>query len=569
MQKLLKYLKPYRMSIFLGLFFKFVESLIELMIPLLMADLINDVITNKNYGTILPLGGLLSFIILVSFILAVMGQYFAAKASTNFGNDLRKNLYKHINTLSYSNIDGLGTSTLINRLTYDIQQIQTAVFMAIRIGTRAPFMAVGSFIMAVILDVQISLVFLVCIPIVGLTLFFIMKKTVPMYKNVQEKLDNLTIITRENISGARIVRAFSRQEDEEKRFLKASADYKDSALKVGRLSAVLNPVTSLVMQLGIAAILVVGGYKVNAGSLVPAQLAAFITYILQILLAMTILANLIVVFIKAYACGERVQVIFSINSEITEKNNTAKQTNENYEYAAEFDDVSYSYADAKVLSGINLKIKKGECTGIIGGTGSGKTTLINLLPRFYDVSGGSVKVNGINVKDYDLKILREIVCVVPQKSVLFKGSLRENIAFGSKVSDEEINYALKVSQSEFALKYPEKLDTVIEKEGKNLSGGQRQRLAIARAIVKKPQILILDDSSSAIDYSTDASLFTALRKAYRDMTVIIISQRVYSINRADKIIVLDDGKISGTGTHKELLGSCRLYTDFYNSQTKD
>lgn len=566
MKHLFKYLKPYGWSAFWGLFFKFVESMLELLTPVLMAKMIDESINTGNRSGILLYGGLILANIVISYTLAVLGQFFSAKSSVGFGTDLRLALFKHVNSLSYKDLDNLNTSSIINRITNDVSQVQNAVFMFVRIGTRAPFMAIGSFIMAALLDIEISIVFFLCIPVIVFGLFLILRKTIPMYVQVQKKLDGITVAATENISAARLVRAYSKQEAEKERFDRATGDFRSQSLKVGKLSALMNPITTLVMQIGIAAILLIGGKRVDTGYMVPAQMTAFITYILQILLGMTILANLIVIFIEAFACAQRIEAVLAKKPDIICIENGEKSGGEGGA-AVEFENVGFSYGGSKVLEEINLKINRGECLGIIGGTGSGKSTLVNLIPRFFDAAEGSVKVFGKDVREYDLNSLRDMIGIVPQKSLLFEGTIRDNVRMGKSYDDDRIERALRAAQAHFALR-GEGLDKLIEQGGRNLSGGQRQRVAIARALAKEPTILILDDSSSALDYATDAALFKAIRKNYSEAALIIISQRVFSIRRADRIAVLSRGRIAGVGSHEGLLESCAIYRDIYESQTK-
>lgn len=575
MRVLLKYLRLHAWSVFWGLFFKFVETMMELLNPVLMARMIDEAVSAGDRGKILFYGGLILGNIIISYTLGVLGQYFSAKSSVGFGADLRLALFEHVNRLSHANLDSLSTSSIINRITNDVAQVQNAVFMFVRVGTRAPFITIGSFIMAALLDIEISTVFFFCIPVIVVGLFLILRKTIPIYVQVQKKLDGIAVVAQENISAARLVRAYSKQQAEMDRFGKATDDFRSQSLKVGRLSALMSPLTTLVMQVGIASILVIGGKRVDAGFMPPAQMTAFITYMLKILLGMTILANVIAIFIEAFACAGRIsqvliqqpQISGSGQSEDTNAHEGEKTQGEGGDAAVEFENVSFSYGGGNVLSDINLTVRKGECLGIIGGTGSGKSTLVNLIPRFYDAAGGSVKVLGRDVREYDPKELREKIGFVPQKSLLFKGTIRDNVLFGKNYGDEKVKRALKTAQAHFALR-GEGLDRAVEQGGRNLSGGQRQRVAIARALVREPEILILDDSSSSLDYATDAALFKAIRENFGSSAVIIISQRVFSIKRADRIAVLSRGKIVGIGSHEELLQTCAIYRYIYESQTK-
>ena len=538
------------------------------MVHLVMAKIIDIGVKNGDYNYVIKAGIALLVLGFLGLFCALVCQYSAAKASQGFGTDLRNDLFSHINSLSHSEIDIIGTSSLITRLTNDVNQLQLAVAMFIRLAFRAPFIIIGSAVMAMTLDLKLSIVFLFAIPLISLTLFWVMSKSIPFYSNIQKKLDKISLITEENLEGARVIRAFSKEENEKKRFFDASDDYTIASINVSKISALLNPLTSIIMNFAIVAILWYGGYRVNIGALTQGQIIAFVNYMTQISLTLVVFANLVVIFTKAFASGERVYEILEINSSITDKN--IKISPVSNALKVEFKNVSFSYkgSNKNSLSNANIKVNTGETIGIIGGTGSGKSTLINLIPRFYEATEGEVLIDGVNVKDYNLNSLRDKIGIVPQKAALFSGTLRENMTLGNKnASDEEIKKAFDIAQaSEFVSSLSKGLDTVILQGGKNLSGGQKQRLTIARALVKNPEILILDDSASALDFATDAKLRKAIKEETKNMTVFIISQRATSIKNADKIIVLDNGNIVGIGSHSELLKNCTVYKEICLSQ---
>ncbi len=568
MFKLLPYLKNYKKEVIIGPIFKLLEAIFELMVPLVMAKIIDIGVKNGDYNYVIKAGIALLVLGFLGLFCALVCQYSAAKASQGFGTDLRNDLFSHINSLSHSEIDIIGTSSLITRLTNDVNQLQLAVAMFIRLAFRAPFIIIGSAVMAMTLDLKLSIVFLFAIPLISLTLFWVMSKSIPFYSNIQKKLDKISLITEENLEGARVIRAFSKEENEKKRFFDASDDYTIASINVSKISALLNPLTSIIMNFAIVAILWYGGYRVNIGALTQGQIIAFVNYMTQISLTLVVFANLVVIFTKAFASGERVYEILEINSSITDKN--IKISPVSNALKVEFKNVSFSYkgSNKNSLSNANIKVNTGETIGIIGGTGSGKSTLINLIPRFYEATEGEVLIDGVNVKDYNLNSLRDKIGIVPQKAALFSGTLRENMTLGNKnASDEEIKKAFDIAQaSEFVSSLSKGLDTVILQGGKNLSGGQKQRLTIARALVKNPEILILDDSASALDFATDAKLRKAIKEETKNMTVFIISQRATSIKNADKIIVLDNGNIVGIGSHSELLKNCTVYKEICLSQ---
>ena len=567
-KKLLQSVREYKKQSIIAPLLVTLEVLMEVLIPLEMAKIIDIGVKNGDYGYVVKSGFTLLVLGFLGLFCALVCQYSAAKASQGFGTDLRNDLFSHINSLSHSEIDMVGTSSLITRLTNDVNQLQLAVAMFIRLAFRAPFIIIGSAVMAMTLDLKLSIVFLFAIPLISLTLFWVMSKSIPFYSNIQKKLDKISLITEENLEGARVIRAFSKEENEKKRFYNASDDFTVASINVSKISALLNPLTSIIMNFAIVAILWYGGYRVNIGALTQGQIIAFVNYMTQISLTLVVFANLVVIFTKAFASGERVQEILEIHSSITDKNTKISPVSNAPK--VEFKNVSFSYkgSNKNSLSNANIKVNTGETIGIIGGTGSGKSTLINLIPRFYDVTEGEVLVDGVNVKDYNLNSLRDKIGIVPQKAALFSGSLRENMTIGNKnASDEEIKKAFDIAQaSEFVNSLSEGLDTVILQGGKNLSGGQKQRLTIARALVKNPEILILDDSASALDFATDAKLRKAIKEGTKNMTVFIISQRATSIKNTDKIIVLDNGNIVGIGSHNELLKNCKVYKEICLSQ---
>ncbi|MBQ7028472.1 MAG: ABC transporter ATP-binding protein [Ruminococcus sp.] len=568
MKKILVYLKNYKKELILGPFFKLLEAVFELIVPLVMAKIIDNGIGNNDSGYILRMSGLIVILGICGLGFALTCQYLAAKCAYGFGTELRTALYKHINSLSYSGIDKVGTASLVNRLTNDSNTVQNGVNMFIRLAVRAPFLVIGAAVMAVTIDLKLSLIFFVVAPLISFVIFMIMRKTIPMYRKTQQKLDRASMLTRENLEGTRVIRAFSRQQEEIDEFSEAVDDIADCSVAVGKISAILNPVAFMVMNLGIVAIVWFGGVRIDAGSLTQGELTAFTNYMTQILLALVVLANLIVTFTKAFASANRISEIFSIAPE--ESGSTVNGIND---CILEFRNVSFSYetaADSSV-SDISFSLKKGEMLGIIGGTGSGKSTLAYLIPCFYRATSGEVLVSGVNVNYWNLDRLRNLISVVPQKAVLFSGTIRENMQWRNRnATDDEIIAALKIAQAwEFVSKSPEGLDKIVAQGGRNFSGGQRQRLSIARALVGNPEILILDDSTSALDYATDLALRRALKTEMSDTSIIMISQRTTSLKDADRIIVMDDGEAVGMGTHNELLESCGVYLEIYNSQMND
>ena len=571
MFKLIPYLKDFKKECFLGPLFKLLEAILELIVPLVMAKIIDIGVKSYDTSYIIKMGIFIIILGIVGLGSALVCQYFAAKASQGFGTKLRNELFHHINSLSHSEINNIGTPSLITRIINDVNQLQVAVAMAIRLGVRAPFIILGSAIMAMFINLKLSLIFFLSIPLIVLTLYLVMGKAVPLYRVIQKKLDKISLITRENLDGVRVVRAFSKQEVEKNRFNIAALDHSNTAIKVGKLSALLNPLTFMIMNFSIAFIVWFGGIGVNNGNFTQGEIIAFVNYMTQILLTLIVVANLVIIFTKASASATRVNEVLYTKSSIKEASSSTKvQDTNNSSKIIEFKNVSFSYNNSKQysLDNISLSINKGETIGIIGGTGSGKSTLVNLMPRFYESTEGKIFINGENIKNYSIKDLRNLFGIVPQKAVLFTGSLRENMKWANKnASDEEILMALDIAQcSDFVSNLKDGLDTAVLQGGKNFSGGQKQRLTIARALVGSPKIIILDDSSSALDFATDLKLRQALNTHAKEITTIIVSQRASSIKNADKIVVLDDGKLAGIGTHEELLENSEVYKEICLSQ---
>ncbi len=565
MKDLIKYLRHYIKESILAPLFKMLEASFELFVPLVMAAIIDTGIKNSDKPYIFKMGMVLVGLAIVGFISALTAQYFAAKAAVGFGKELRGDLYRHINTLSYSEIDKIGTSTLITRLTADVNQMQTAVNLFLRLFLRSPFIVIGAVVMAFTVDPKTAIIFAVSIPMLAVVVFGIMFYSVPIYKKVQNRLDSVMRMTRENLSGVRVIRAFNHEQREIEDFDKYSEELKDMQLYGGKISAYLNPITYVIVNLSIVLIIYVGGLRVDTGRLTQGEVISLINYMSQVLVELIKLSNLIINLTKSVACGNRINDVFKIKPSINDGSGIKTEN----DTAVEFDHVSATYAGSneKSLDSLTLNVPRGSTVGIIGATGSGKTTLINLIPRFYDVSGGSLKVNGTDVRNYNVDELRKLVGVVPQKAALVSGTVRDNMKWGKPdATDEEINAALKTAQALDFVDEKDGLDSKILQGGKNLSGGQIQRLTIARALVRKPEILILDDSSSALDFATDAALRRAIKSDTDNMTVFIVSQRFSTIKNADMIIVLDDGRVCGIGKHDELFESCEEYRDICESQ---
>lgn len=569
MLKLFKYLKNYKLQSIIGPLFKLIEACFELAVPLVMAKIIDVGIARADKNYIISMGGVLVFLGVLGLLCSLTAQYFAAKASLGFGTELRRDLYHHINTLSHAEIDKLGSSTLVTRMTVDINQAQTGVNMLLRLFLRSPFIVIGSIIMAFTISVKLTLIFLIAAPILGLIIYLVMTKTVPMFKNIQKKLDKTTLMVDENLSGVRVIRAFSRQKNEEDEFHKNADELFGLQVKAGKISALMNPCTYVIVYIAIIAIIWFGGIDVNIGGITQGELIALTSYMNQILLALLAVAVLVTSITRAQASSIRINKVFQYKTSVSDEGNQTVNENENSPRVI-FDNVTFSYNDSEepALKNITFTAEKGETVGIIGGTGSGKSTLVNLMPGFYRYRSGKLLIDGYETGKYPFEQLRHKIGIVPQRAVLFKGTIRENMQWRDKnASDEEIYKALEIAQAlEFVNAKPEKLDHMIMQEGKNLSGGQRQRLTIARALVGSPEILILDDSASALDLSTDAKLRRAIAEKTQDMTVFIVSQRISSIRNADKIIVLDDGEIAGTGTHSQLLNNCAVYREICLSQ---
>lgn len=574
MKKLTRYLKSFKKQVIIGPIFKLLEAIFELIVPLVMASIIDNGIANGDKAYVLKMGGVMILLGVLGLVFALICQYSAAIASQGVGTKLRNDLFQHINSLSYKEIDELGTNSLITRITNDVNQIQLVVAMLIRLVIRAPFLVIGAAVMALMIDLKLGLIFIIVAPLVSAVLYFVMSRSVPFYKVRQTKLDEVSLITRENLSGARVIRAFSKQEHEKERFNKSSDEVADIAIRVGKLSAILNPATFIILNVAIIAIIWFGGFRVDNGSLTQGQIIAFVNYMTQISLALVVVANLVVVFTKGSASAARINEILETEPSIIDGSHISNVVeNQNSFPKIQFKDVSFSYLgnEEYSLKHLTVDIKKGETIGIIGGTGSGKTTLVNLMPRFYNTTKGSILIDGVDVKEYNLQALRKQFGIVPQKAALFGGTILENMRFAKEdASMEEIRKAAKIAQAEeFIESKPEGYEEVVSQGGKNLSGGQKQRLTIARALVGSPEILILDDSASALDFATDAKLRKAIHENCEGMTVFIVSQRANSIRYADKIIVLDDGLVKGIGTHDELFDSCEVYREICLSQLSE
>lgn len=567
MFRLARFLKHYKAQSIFGPLFKLTEAVFELLVPVVMARMIDIGVKNSDKSYIYHSGVILVVLGVLGLTASLTAQYFAARASTGFGTELRNALFKHINSLSFKELDKFGTPSLVTRMTNDCDQVQTGVNMILRLFLRSPFIVVGAVVMGLTISVKLTLIFLIASPVLAVIILLIIKKTVILYKTTQKKLDRASTLTRETLTGARVIRAFSRQADEVKDFEENSNELYIHQLIAGKISALMNPFTYIVVNLAIIAIIWYGGKSVYSGSITQGEVIALVNYMNQILLALVALANLIVIITKAQASAVRINEVFEVSTSVSDgKDNVISDS----DIAVEFKDVSFSYYSSSddVLEHISFSVKKGETVGIIGATGSGKSTLVNLIPRFYDAVSGEVIVNGQNVKNLTLKSLRSSIGIVPQKAVLFKGTIRENMRWRDKqATDEQIEKALEISQSlDFVKEKHGYLDHKLLQGGKNLSGGQRQRLTIARALVGSPEILILDDSSSALDLATDARLRKAIRQSTDDMTVFIVSQRISSVKNADKIIVLDDGRLAGIGTHADLTNSCDVYKEICRSQ---
>ncbi len=570
MRRLLKYFSGYRIEALCAPFFKIIEAIFELMVPFVVAAIIDNGIPAGDRGYITAMCGILVLLGAVGLASTLAAQYFAAKSAVGFSCSLRQALFDHIQSLGFAEIDKSGTSTLITRLTSDLNQVQSGVNWTLRLLMRSPFIVFGAMIMAFTIDVQSALVFVVIIPLLSVVVFGIMLACIPLYSKVQARLDRVLSITRENLTGARVIRAFCKEDEEKEEFILRNEELTRIQQFVGKISAIMNPVTIVIVNIGIIALIHIGALKVESGVLTQGMVIALYNYMSQILIELVKLANLIITITKSLACAKRIEKVLEITPEMADGFIT--NSNKINEYLAEYNNVSFRYdgASADSLENISFTLKKGELVGIIGSTGCGKSTLVNLLPRFYDATQGEILVDGVNVKDYNRVSLRDKIGFVMQKAVLFKGTIRDNIRWGKEdATDEKIVSALTQAQAiEFVMAKPEGLGYEIEQNARNLSGGQAQRLSIARALVKRPEILVLDDSSSALDYATDAKLRTAIRELDYNPAVLVVSQRVASVMHCDKIIVLEDGMMAGIGTHNELLQSCEEYREIYASQIK-
>lgn len=599
MKSLLKYLKGYKKESILAPLFKMLEASFELLVPLVMAAVIDKGIEGNNKSYIVSMCFIMILLGLIGFVCSITAQYFAAKAATGFARKLRYEMFSHIQKLSYSKLDTAGTATLITRMTSDVNQVQSGVNMFLRLFLRSPFIVIGAMVMAFYVDVKAAVVFAVAIPVLSLVVFGIIFANIPLYKKVQNGLDKVLLVTRENLNGIRVIRAFNREAEEIEDFDEKNIALTKIQLFAGRISALLNPITYVIINFALVILLYKGAVRVDTGYITQGDVIALISYMSQILIELVKLANLIVTLTKAAACASRIQGVMEIpegmetggmetegerkegaeketGEEQDEQGRTTESSNieekiENDEFVR-FDHVGFTYegAGGEVLTDMDFSVKKGETVGIIGGTGSGKSTLVQLIPRFYDANTGSVYVDGKEVREYEIEELRDKIGMVPQKAALFKGTIRDNILFGRKdATDEMIEEAIDVAcAKEFIEAKEGGLSAKVEQGGRNLSGGQKQRLTIARALVRRPKILILDDSCSALDYATDAALRAGIKKLSYHPTVFIVSQRTASIQYADKIIVLDDGEIAGMGSHEELLKTCQVYQEIYDSQYK-
>lgn len=569
MKRLFGYMGKYKREGILAPLFKMLEACFELFVPLVVAGMVDQGIGNGDASYVMKMGGMLVLLGIIGLVCALTAQYFAAKAATGIGTALRNDLFSHIGGLSYTEIDRIGTAALITRMTSDINQVQNGVNMSLRLLLRSPFVVFGAMIMAFTVDSRTALVFAVTIPALCVVVFGIMLVTMPLYRAVQKQLDQVLLTTRENLVGVRVIRAFNRQESEKKRFAEENGSLVNQQVFVGKISGLMNPVTYVMINLATVAVLWVGGSRVNGGLITQGQVIALVNYMAQILVELIKMANLIILISKAAACMNRVDSILCVESSM--KDGTVMEAaDEAAEPEIRFEQVDFSYSEGgeQVISQVSFEVRPGETIGIIGGTGSGKSTLIQLLARFYDVTGGQIRLWGRDVREYAQSVLRDRIGLVPQKAVLFKGTLRDNMRWGREdATDEEIWKALEMAQArEFVEEKGQGLECFIDQGGKNLSGGQRQRLTIARALVKNPQILILDDSASALDFATDARLRKALAEGMEDKTVLIVSQRVSAIRHADRILVLDDGRLVGNGTHRQLLKECSVYREICLSQ---
>ncbi len=569
MKTVLKYLKDYKKESVLAPLFKMLEASFELFVPLVVAAIIDVGIMAQDRSYILQMGAVLVGLALIGLVCSVTAQYFSAKAATGFATKLRHALFAHLQSLSFTEVDSIGTSTMITRMTSDINQVQSGVNMTLRLFLRSPFIVFGAMIMAFTVDVKAALVFAVAIPLLSVVVFGIMLVTIPLYKKVQQALDKVLGKTRENLTGVRVIRAFNQEEQETREFKERNETLTTIQKFVGKISAAMNPVTYVIVNGALIVLIWTGALRVENGYISQGEVVALVNYMSQILIELVKLANLIILMTKAAACANRIEAAFAIEPGMRVKASDGKSETDT-ENAVVFEHVGLAYQGAaeEAVSDISFTVKRGQTIGIIGGTGSGKSTVVNMIPRFYDATAGRVLVDGVDVREYPPEELRQKVGMVLQKAVLFKGTIRDNLKWGKEdATEEELMRALEISQArEFVDTKEGGLDYLIEQGGKNLSGGQKQRLTIARAVVRDPEILILDDSSSALDFATDAKLRQAIRGMKDKMTVFIVSQRASSIQYADQIVVMDDGKIAGIGKHEELLASCEVYKEIYDSQ---
>ena len=586
MKKLLVYLNDYKKETVLAPLFKMLEATFELFVPLVMAAIIDQGIGGSDVPYVLRMGGLLISLGVIGLVCSITAQYYAAKAAVGFSTKLKHALFEHIQGLSFTEIDMLGTSTMITRMTSDVNQAQNGVYMVLRLFLRSPFIVFGAMIMAFTIDVKAAFIFVVTIPLLSVVVFGIMMLTMPMYKKVQAGLDSVLGATRENLTGARVIRAFNKEQEEIDAFEEKNSALAHMQLFVGRLSALTNPITYIIINAATIILLYTGAVRVDEGTITQGQVVALVNYMSQILIELVKLANLIITITKALACANRIQGVFEIESSMewaqrltdtvqigsgtSAEDGKVSARRQPADYIVEFDHVHLMYAGAgaESLSDLDFRVKKGETVGIIGGTGSGKSSLVHMIPRFYDATQGCVRVEGRDVREYTMEELRQKVGIVPQKAVLFQGTIRDNLQWGKQdATEEELWQAIETAQAkEFVEQKEGKLDAPVAQSGRNLSGGQRQRLTIARALVGRPDILILDDSASALDYATDAALRQSIRNMEGDMTVFIVSQRASSIRHADQIIVLEDGEVADIGSHDELLARCSVYQEIYYSQ---
>lgn len=569
MLKLARFLSGFKKEVIVGPIFKLIEAIFELIVPIVTARVIDQGVKTGDVGYVWRMGGVMLLLGVVGLCCALICQKLASIASQGVGTALRNEMFSRINSFSHAEIDRFGTPSLITRITNDVNQLQYAVAMLIRLVIRAPFLALGAVVMAMLIDFQLAVVFLVATPLIALVLYLIMSKSVPYFRVMQKKLDKISLISREGLSGVRVIRAFSKQDSEMERFREASDDQTATAIRVGKLSALLNPLTFAIVNFAIIAIVWFGGYRVESGGMTQGEVIAFVNYMTQTLLALIVVANLVVTFTKASASAARVNEVLDTVPTVKEGGSAGPRTVSASTPRISFEQMSFSYdgSDKYALRDLNLSIAGGETIGIIGGTGSGKSTLVNLIPRFYDATKGTVFLDGMDVRDYEFGSLRGKIGMVPQQAVLFTGTIRSNMKWRGEATDEQIWKALELAQAaEFVQKLTQGLDTPVNQGGKNFSGGQRQRLTIARALVSSPEILILDDSASALDFATDAALRKALKTGTENMTVLMVSQRASTVRRADRIIVLDDGEAVGVGTHEQLMESCQVYQEICLSQ---